>query len=289
MKRNDTPAYRTPLPAAARVNASVAVATGVTLDYVEQGPSWGVPIVFLHGYADSRRSFDLLLPNLPAPLRVFAISQRGHGDSSKPRDGYTSEQVARDVAAFLDASNVRAAIVVGHSMGAQHAVRFALDYPGRTRGLVTIGGFAQPGMNRGVRDLWTSVVSTMTDPVDADFVREFRESTLAQAVPSEFLHAIVQESLKTPAHVWRAAWKGFMETDLSAAMQRISAPTLAIWGERDVFVPRAEQDSLSAAFPDSRLLIYSNAGHAVHWEEPARVAGDLVRFVEIVTQLRAAC
>ena len=71
-----------------------------TLSYVEQGDPAGVPIMLLHGVSDSCHSFAPLLPCLPPSLHVLAISQRGHGDSERPRFGYTP----RDFAADLDAS-----------------------------------------------------------------------------------------------------------------------------------------------------------------------------------------
>ncbi|HEX2114809.1 MAG TPA: hypothetical protein VHM01_10440, partial [Alphaproteobacteria bacterium] len=49
---------------------------GVRLSYVETGNPGGPPVILLHGYTDSLRSFDLLLPHLPASYRVVALSQR---------------------------------------------------------------------------------------------------------------------------------------------------------------------------------------------------------------------
>lgn len=57
----------------------------VKLQYVEQGDSSGVPVILLHGITDSWRSFEPVLPHLSASVRAFAVSQRGHGDSSARR------------------------------------------------------------------------------------------------------------------------------------------------------------------------------------------------------------
>ena len=59
----------------------------------------------------------------------------------------------------------------------------------------------------------------------------------------------------------------------------IAAPTLLVWGDQDAFVPESDQDTLLAAIPGSRLEVYRGAGHAVHWEKPARFAVDLAAFV----------
>ena len=87
------------------------------LEYVEQGDPSGVPVVLLHGYSDSWRSFEPVLPHLPKSLRVFSLSQRGHGNSGRPEQGYRTEDFANDVRAFMDTLGLERAIVVGHSMG----------------------------------------------------------------------------------------------------------------------------------------------------------------------------
>ena len=68
-------------------------------------------------------------------------------------------------------------------------------------------------------EFWESAVSRLTDPIDPGFVREFQESTLAQPVPQAFLDTIVQESLKVPARVWRAAFEGFLEDDFAGGAE----------------------------------------------------------------------
>jgi len=63
------------------------LSTGVTLPYVEQGDPGGVPVVLLHGYSDSWRSWELLLAEPPDDVHAFAITQRGHGDADRPAHG----------------------------------------------------------------------------------------------------------------------------------------------------------------------------------------------------------
>ena len=81
---------------------SIALPTGVTLEYATQGPETGTPVIFLHGVADSWRSFEGVLANLPPDMRVYAISQRGHGNSSRPAAGYLYQDFARDLRSFKE-------------------------------------------------------------------------------------------------------------------------------------------------------------------------------------------
>jgi non-heme chloroperoxidase len=262
------------------INKSVELPNQVTLPYVEQGGVSGVPVLLLHGVTDSWHSYEPVLPHLPKSIHAFALTQRGHGDASRPVAGYRFHDFASDLASFMDALQIESAVIVGHSMGSSVAQRFAIDFPERTLGLVLVGSFATLRGNPGVQELWDSAISTLTDPVDPDFVREFQQSTLAQPVPQAFFELVMAESLKVPARVWRVAFEGFLEDDFSGELDKIEAPTLIVWGDQDAFCPLSDQERLAAAIRGSRFVVYAGAGHALHWEQPDRFASDLVAFTE---------
>ena len=266
----------------ATVVDSVELPNGVRLQYVEQGDPSGVPVVLLHGFADSWHSFELVLPQLPRSIHAFALTQRGHGDSSTPDTGYGIPYFSADLEAFMDALHLGAAVIVGHSMGSAVALRYAIDHRKRVLGLVLVGASAGSRGDEAARQFWDPIIKGLTDPVDASLVRGMSESMLAQPVPQAFLETLVQESLKVRAHVWRAVfesrWRA--EGDLAAELGHIEARTLIIWGGQDARYPRIEQEALAAAIPGSRLVVYPGAGHGPHWEEPERFASDLVTFVE---------
>ena len=115
--------------------------------------------------------------------------------------------------------------------------------------------------------------------MDPAFAREFQESTLARPIPPAQLDTFVAESLKVPARVWQATFREFIDTDFSADLGRITAPSLIVWGEKDSFVTRQERDRHAAAMPAARVVDYAGYGHAMHWEDPARFAADIARFV----------
>ena len=258
--------------------ARLTLATGVTLEYVERGDPKGTPVIFLHGVTDSWRSFEPMLPHLPASIRAIAVTQRGHGGSSRP-DTYRYVDFSADVAALLDALEIPSAVIVGHSMGSLVAQRFAIDHPDRTAGLVLLGALPTIKGHPEVQALWDAALATMTDPVDPALAREFQVSTLAQPIAPAQLDLFVGESLTVPARVWKATFREFLDTDFSAEIGRISAPTLVIWADRDGFSRRQERDALAAGIPGVIVRDYEGAGHAMHWEEPARVARDVAGFV----------
>jgi non-heme chloroperoxidase len=255
----------------------IEVRDGVMLPYVEQGDPSGVPVVLLHGYSDSWRSYELVLAELPATVRAFAVTQRGHGDADRPAGGYAPEDYAGDVLAFLDAVGLEAAVIVGHSGGSYTAQRFAADHPERTLGLVLIGAFRSMADNPLVQELWEAV-SQFTDPVDPAFVREFQESCVAGPLPDGFLDAIVAESRKLPARVWIAYLRALLDAAVPTAGGALGVPGLILWGDRDAFCPRADQEGLRAAMPGSRLVTYAGVGHCPHWERPDASAAEIVAF-----------
>jgi non-heme chloroperoxidase len=236
----------------------------------------------LHGFAESWQSFERVLARLPASIHTFALTQRGHGDASRPAAGYSVNDFADDVAAFMEALHLGAGIIVDHSMGSAVALRFAIDHPDRSAGLVLMGASATMAGTAAARAFWDTTVSKLTDPVDPGLVREMTESMLVKPVPRASVDAAVQEGIKVPAHVWRGVFQSrwTLEGDFSGQLSMIKTPTLIVWGDRDARYERTEQEALASAITGSRLIVYQGAGHLLHWEDPERFASDLVAFVQ---------
>jgi pimeloyl-ACP methyl ester carboxylesterase/tetratricopeptide (TPR) repeat protein len=267
-------------PAATLTEQFVILATGVQMEYVERGNPSGVPVVFLHGVTDSWRSFEHVLPKLPDTIRAFALTARGHGDSSKPAAGYRYTDMAHDVVAFLDAKGLSRAIIVGHSMGTLVAQRLVVEHPNRVGGLVLMGAFPTLFQDAGITEFYRTALAPLVDPIDPVFAREWQLSTLARGMPADHLAIVINETRKVPARVWRDAFTGFLQTpDFSAALTQVDTPTLLLWGDKDAYVPRSAQDRLLTVLGRARLVVYDGAGHGFHWEDPGAVARDITAFV----------
>lgn len=262
------------------VSRSIELPDGLRLRYLEHGRADGVPVVLLHGITDSEVSFEPLLGRLPPAIRALALTQRGHGESDRPSAGYRTRDFAADVVAFVQALRLPPVVLVGHSMGATNAMRVAIDRPDLVRGLVLIGAFASYRASEAVVDFFRTEIEPLPDPVPPALARAFQESTLARPIDPAFLDRMVGESLKVPAPVWREAFAALFDDDVLPELGRIVAPTRLVWGARDAFATRRDQDRLFAALRKASLAEYSEAGHAVHWEQPDRVAAELRTFVE---------
>ncbi|MGB7923693.1 MAG: alpha/beta hydrolase [Pyrinomonadaceae bacterium] len=257
--------------------ADAQLSTGVRLHYAEQGDPSAHPIILLHGYTDSWLSFSGVLPRLAATYRVYALDQRGHGDSDRPEDGaYTFDDYAADVVAFMDAMGLERASLVGHSMGSMVAQRVALNAPQRVARLILIAS-ATTVRNDGVLELQRAV-EMLDDPVPVEFAREFQASTVYHPVPDDFMDGAVAASLKVPARVWRGAMEGMLASH-PITLDRILTPTLILWGDHDTIFSRAEQDALVATLADASLKVYAETGHALHWERPEQFVRDVEAFV----------
>ena len=224
-----------------------------------------------------------MLPALPPWLRVLAMDQRGHGEADKPASGYGLSDFAEDVKEFMEALGIDAATLVGSSSGGYVAQQVAVSWPHRVAGLVLVGS---PRSLQG-RPAFADEVDQLTEPIDRDWVRDsLNWFTFFHPVPDWYLSQRITDGVRMPALVWREALAGLTSAPPPSEVGRITAPTLILWGERDELIPLEQQRALSTAIPGSRLSIYPETGHLVLWEEPEKVAADLVAFVTEQQSLR---
>ncbi|MFE9680524.1 alpha/beta fold hydrolase [Streptomyces sp. NPDC006285] len=251
--------------------------SGLVLPYAEAGHPEGVPVVFVHGLADSWWTFEPLLRRLPAALRGYAPTQRGHGDAERPPDGYGPRDFAGDLVEFLDAVGVRRAVLVGASSGGVAARLVAGSHPDRVAGLVLAGVPAVLADKPGAKAL-REKVQGLVDPVPRAFVEERLSGLTARPPGRGLLATLAEENPKVPARVWRKTVRGLLETDLAATLRGILVPTLVLWGDADGILPRADQQRILDTVLGARFVVYEGAGHALYWEEPERLVLDVAAF-----------
>jgi pimeloyl-ACP methyl ester carboxylesterase len=223
-----------------------------------------------------------VLNYLPKSYHVYAISQRGFGNSDRPGKGYFPKDFADDLAAFIKSQKLPPAIVIGHSFGATVTQQFALSYPELIRGIVLEGAMVSFDDKKDLVD-YKEIINTLQDPVDTAMIREFQQSTLANAIDEAFFDTLLMESLKVKAHVWKEVWEGLMKAaNYRSRIAQVNKPALIIWGEKDNFGPRADQDLFVASIKGAKLIVYEGTGHSLHWEEPMRFAKDITTFIEAI-------
>lgn len=261
----------------------LALATGITVSYVDVGPPDGDPVILLHGLSDTSRSFlgtMEALRSIDRALRLFALDARGHGDSTlpagpecpaSPERCFRVEDFAADVIAFMDALGLGRVHVVGHSMGGAHAQQLALSHPERVQTLVLIGGFAS-GVNRPVFDdfliaemlegrfkaallrrpgfRWPEDAYRLTSlEADPSVLEWNRKNWVVDPVADpELLRAIVPETARTPLGTWIGTLRSLAAFDNREALKKLAVPTLVIWATQDNAFPASpDQAQLRAA------------------------------------------
>ena len=246
------------------------------LKYVELGDSKGPPVVLLHGYTDNSRSWSLVAPYLEN-FHLFAIDQRGHGESSKPECCYTLADMAYDLKLFFDTLKIERASVVGHSLGSMVAQVFAANYPNRIEKLVLIGSTIKPATKRGDW-LWGAIMGLQA-PIDPK--GEFMKAWYANPNPVDpaFLEREMAESAAVPIHVWRGILIELLTNDFGRLAPDIKAGTLIVWGDQDGFFNEQAQNDLRAALPTAQFKAFAGLGHNLMWENPADVGEAIASFL----------
>ena len=180
----------------AQAEKYIDLASHVRIPYLETGNAAGIPLVLLHGMADTWHTFELVLPYLPESIHAFALTQRGTGDVVRPEFGYRTKDFAADLLLFMDALHIEKAVILGASSGGFAARSFALSHPGRTLGLVLLGSPSTLRDKPLVLETINHTIAKLTDPVEPEFVREFADSMTAKPVPQAFFDTIVADQLK---------------------------------------------------------------------------------------------
>ena len=252
------------------------LSTGVRMPYVSVGPSSATPVMLLHAWGESRRSFDRLISELANSVHAVTFDQRGHGEADTPKDGYSLVDMAKDVVAFMDAVGITSAVLLGSSSGGYVAQQVAALNPSRVAGLVLVGS---PRSLQG-RPPFADEVDRLRDPVDEEWVRaSLTWFPRFHPVPEWYLEDRVRDGIRTPAHVWRETLNGLCAATPPSDLGSITSPTLILWGNRDELLAREQEEDLARAIPGSRMIVYDGTGHLVLWEQPDQVAADLKAFL----------
>jgi pimeloyl-ACP methyl ester carboxylesterase len=234
------------------------------------------PLLLLHPWGESRKTFDRLLPLLPPQLTVLAPDLRGQGGADKPDGGYSLAEMTDDVAALLEELGRPKVRVLGSSSGGYLAQQLAVDRPELVDSLVLVGA----PLSLRAKPAFAAEVERLEDPVEEEWVRDSLSwFHLLHTVPAWFIEDRIQDGLAMPARAWKGILDGLCEATPPTEQGGITARTLILWGAHDALLPRRHQETLAARIPGAELKIYESTGHLVLWECPERVAADVADFL----------
>ncbi len=242
-----------------RTGKTFTAGDGVTIAYDETGE--GRPIVFVHGWAATRRFWHGQIEQLSSRFRTIALDLRGHGDSGMELGiEYTIDRMSNDLRDLIDILDLQDYVLVRHSMGGAIAARCAATREG-CAGLV-LTGLPLKAQGR----LPVALLS---------FLMRFRALAEKVVTPRMFgpdasndlPDFVKSESARSPADVLVSVVRQTSGAGVSPDVGNLNIPILVIAGEFDSIVPPREQKLLAEKL-GGRFAVLLGAGHNLMLEKP---------------------
>lgn len=248
-----------------------------------EGPADAPVVLLVHGFTFSLETWDKLAADLAQDHRVIRFDLMGHGlTGADPAQRYSPAERATTIRDLLDNLGVARASIVGSSLGGLAAWRFAADAPARVDRLVLLSPGAYPinGVGDAPAPVPPALAAYLLDVPEAAFRFSLaRIYARPDALPPERIQTIY-DMMRLPGNgaAFVQSIEEFTLPDPSAALGRISAPTLILWGVDDQVIPVEHAGRLREDIPDAQLIVYPAAGHLPHEEAPG-VIRDIRAFL----------
>lgn len=266
------------------------------LRYVDKGD--GPPVVLVHGLLGSHESWAGQIERLSTKYRVIAPDLFGHGSSDKPSGDYSLSSHAATIRDLLDHLDITSAPMVGHSLGGGIVMQAVYLFPERIDrlALVSSGGLG-PEVSLLLKAATLPGSELVLPVLASDWVRKNAESVVGQLGK----WGLPVRPGKSMLETWRSfktvADKGSREAFLASTRavvgprgQTVSAkqhfekfeslPSLLVWGGKDRMIPASHADNIRREVPNSRVEIFSSAGHFPQLDEPDLFFKILDQFLQ---------
>jgi pimeloyl-ACP methyl ester carboxylesterase len=250
-------------------------AAGLTLHVRDTGPRDAPAVLLLHGFGASLHSWEAWALDLQQQFRVIRVDLPGSGLSqAEPAGDYRDARTLQVLLALLDRLGVAQADVVGHSMGGRLAWKLAAENPSRVRRLVLVApdGFASPGFAYGQPPEVGPVLRLMKHVLPRTLLRASLAPAYADpAHLSEDDVTRYHDLLRAPGarDALLARLQQMVLQDPTPWLQRVQAPTLLLWGDKDAMIPPANAQDFLRTLPHARLQMLAGVGHLPQEEAPA--------------------
>jgi pimeloyl-ACP methyl ester carboxylesterase len=245
------------------------VLRGMRFHFSEWGDPAAPPVVLLHGGNQSCHSWDLVSLHLSDRYHVYALDQRGHGDTewSKELD-YSMEAMASDALAFLEAEDIEDPIVFGHSMGGRVTLGMLLEDPDAARAvvLVDVGPELSPAGTKVVADFVVHNIEFDDLDVFLDNVAKYdpfrSREHIARTVKYNLMQRVDGKYVSKADH--RRTAGGPARVVRVDEFSAVSVPILLVRGAKsEVLLADAAQRFVDS-LPNGRMVTVDDVGHNVH-------------------------
>lgn len=277
--------------AAGKTVNSITVKDGTVIHFKDWGT--GTPVVFSHGWPLQGDAWEDQMMFLASHgYRVIAHDRRGHGLSSQPWQGNNMDTYADDLAALLDALDIKGATLVGHSTGGGEVAHYIGRHGEKRVAKAVLVGAVPPQMVQSPTNpggLPMSVFDGIRASVLADRSQFFKDlsgpfyganrpgSKVTQGQRDTFWLQGMQCGIKNAYD----CIKEFSEVDYTADLKKITVPTLVVHGSDDQIVPIDAAGKASAKIiKNAKLIIYEGAPHGLPTTHKDRLNEDLLAFIK---------
>ncbi len=247
----------------------------------------GPPVVFVASWSLPSDSWAYqMLALSEAGCRCVAYDRRGHGRSDDPGRGFDFDTLAGDLAAVLEALDLRGATLVGFSMGTAEIVRYLTRHGTSRVARIALIGTTTP-----------MLAHAADNPlgVDPAVFEAFRRESLMRDFPGWIDDSMVpfvtpdtppglrnwvrDMALRTSGKALLACNRTLTQADFRGELPALTVPTLVIHGERDMTCPLDLTGRPTAALiPGARLTVYEDAPHGLFLTHMQRLNTDLLTF-----------
>ncbi len=268
-----------------------ATIDGIKLHYLKAGH--GPTVVLLHGYTQTSRMWNPLIPLLAGKFTMIAPDLPGIGDSDIPVDGLDMKTAATRIHSLAKSLGVEKARVVGHDIGLMVAYAYAAQFPAETEKLVVMDAFL-PGVEG-----WEAVYN---DPGTWHFrfngstpeaLVQGRERTyfeyfwndlaadktrsLPEADRAAYTAAYARPGRMRAGWAYFVAWPQTAKDFAQLAQTPLTMPVLSIAGEKASGAVLGRQ--LKVVAKDVTAVVLPDTGHWVMEERPKETMDALVKFL----------
>lgn len=263
---------------------------GGTIHLAQKGE--GRPLVLFHGVTLRHDVWAPQFHQLADRYRVIAVDLRGHGLSRPGSNGFGMSRLADDVAAVLEALDLRDAVLVGHSMGGMTVMRFCGDHPDvldeRVAGVALVATAAHQAVPPYLASLAGAALARGRSQVAAGVALPGRGVVSRRAVrlvfgqdPSPRAIDIVTEMTGSITdEPLLGSLAGIVDHDARDALRETRTPSLVVAGTRDILTPVPAGRALARLLPGCDFVVLRGAGHQLMQERPDELGVLLDALVE---------
>ncbi|PBQ32127.1 alpha/beta hydrolase [Sphingobacteriaceae bacterium] len=241
-------------------------------------------LVFLNGLTQSTDSWILMLPHFKDKYKILLMDFIFQGQSDKLGEWRDFDTHAKDLKAILDQENMQEISIVGISYGSMVAQHFAVNYPSYLKKLVLVSTFAHKTPYYEAIELswWRALemggYSLMLDIMLPSILSEnYFSNPMVSIANLKKGRKDLQLSSEAIFNLMRATKE---RKDFRKNLQKITAPTLIIQGEKDMLVPVHLAEEVNKSIQGSKLIVVANAGHTLNLEHVEEVCRDITDFLD---------